>query len=219
MDNLDPLDNLESLSDSDSVSSRIPFRIKSGRIDGDSMTVEISDDAPKTISFSDVEFVCAGVIRDKTMSPTPPKTLVGSLLNGLFGGDKDNEAPKPQINVSYLLDIYVRGQISPYRINASFVNYKAFLDKVSYISLDNFKILIKNICRNASEARFNRTACDFVMSRPVRKFYVSELEFLVESGEKRKALNDETSYSDLMGGSPSEGGGEAEGGAPSGSGA
>ena len=192
------MDDFNILSDSDSISTKVPFRIKAGSIDNDYMIVDFADNSHK-ILFADIDYICAGIIKDRTMSSSPPKTGVGNMIKSLFSADKDKEEEQPVIKTSYLLDIYVRDNPVPYRINGSFVNYKSFLEKVSYASLENFKILIKKISEKSSFAVFNATAGCFLKGKPIKKFYRSELEFLVESSEKRKALEGELSYSDVIG--------------------
>ncbi|MCQ2736280.1 MAG: hypothetical protein MJ234_03585 [bacterium] len=191
------MDDFKIVNDSDSISTKVPFRIKSGSIGENSMNVEFSENSAE-ISFSDIEYICAGIIKDRTMSSAPPKTGVGTMLKNLFSTDKDKEEDQPIIQTAYLLDIYVKGIPVPYRINGSFVNYKSFLGKVAYASLENFKILIKKISEKSSCAVFNATAGCFLRGKPVKKFYRSELEFLVESSERRKASEGELSFSDVM---------------------
>lgn len=177
------------LTKEEGISSKVPFRIKSGKFLDSYAEVEISDETRK-IDYSDIEYICAGVIKDKTISATPPKTGLGKMLNSLFSKDSNkDEDNTPIIKTFYLLDIYVKDQAVPFRINGGFVNYKSFLEKIGYISLENFKMLLKEFAFRAKKSKFNKTACDFLKKSPIKKSYVSELAFLVEASEEREKLD------------------------------
>ena len=187
------------LTTEEGISSKVPFRIKSGKFLDSYVEVEISDETRKII-YSDIEYICAGVIKDKTISATPPKTGIGKMLNSLFSKDvsKDDENT-PIVKTFYLLDIYVKEQSVPFRINGGFVNYKSFLEKIGYISLENFKMLLKEFSFRAESSKFNRTAFDFLKKSPIKKFYASELAFLSESSEEREKLEVQHSWNEIFG--------------------
>ncbi len=186
------------LSTEEGISNKVPFRVKSGKFLGDSVELEISDDV-KNVNYSDIEYMCAGVIKDKTISATPPKTGIGKMLNTLFSKDGSKEEENSHvIKTFYLLDIYIKDQTVPFRINGGFVNYKSFLNKIGYISLENFKMLLKEFAYRAKDSRFNKTICSFISKSPIKKFYISELEFLIEASEERKKIEAQHSWNDLF---------------------
>ena len=186
------------LTKEEGISNKVPFRIKSGNFFDSYVEVEISDETKK-IDYSDIEYICAGVIKDKTLSATPPKTGLGKMLNSLFSKEvSKDEENTPIIKTFYLLDIYVKDQTVPFRINGGFVNYKSFLKKIGYISLENFKMLLKEFAFRAKTSKFNKTAFDFINKCPVKKSYISELEFLIESSEERKKLDIRSSWNDIF---------------------
>lgn len=186
------------LTKEEGISNKVPFRIKSGNFFDSYVEVEISDETKK-IDYSDIEYICAGVIKDKTLSATPPKTGLGKMLNSLFSKEvSKDEENTPIIKTFYLLDIYVKDQTVPFRINGGFVNYKSFLKKIGYISLENFKMLLKEFAFRAKTSKFNKTAFDFIKKCPVKKSYISELEFLIESSEERKKLDIRSSWNDIF---------------------
>ncbi len=186
------------LTTEEGISNKVPFRIKSGNFCDSYVEVEISDET-KQIEYSDIEYICAGIIKDKTLSASPPKTGLGKMLNSLFSKDvSKDEENTPIVKTFYLLDIYVKNQTVPFRINGGFVNYKSFLKKIGYISLENFKMLLKEFAFRAKTSKFNKTAFDFIKKYPVKKSYISELEFLIESSEERKKLELRNTWNDII---------------------
>ena len=76
---------------------------------------------------------------------------------------------------------------------------KSFLEKIGYISLENFKMLLKEFSFRAESSKFNRTAFDFLKKSPIKKFYASELAFLSESSEEREKLEVQHSWNEIFG--------------------
>lgn len=181
----------------DSISSKVPLRIKAGRFFPDYIEVELSEKTEK-INYNDIEYICAGLIMDKSLTSSPPKTALGQMLQSIFAGDRDTEKPQPVITVNYILDIYVKDKFLPFRINAAFVNYKSFLDKVGYISFDNFKLLLKKIASQSSNSVLNDTSYRLLLNKQAQKKYSSEVEFLIESSEKRKDLTAEFTWASVF---------------------
>ena len=156
------------LSTEEGISNKVPFRVKSGKFLDDSVELEISDG-------------------------------IGKMLNTLFSKDGSKEEENSHvIKTFYLFDIYVKDQTVPFRINGGFVNYKSFLNKIGYISLENFKMLLKEFAYRAKDSRFNKTICSFISKSPIKKFYISELEFLIEASEERKKIEAQHSWNDLF---------------------
>lgn len=132
----------------------VPIRVKSGSIEYDGLSVYTANKTGK-IAWDDIELIALGIIRERIMDEAP-KSEVRMLVRSLFFGEsvKAHHKEKPH-RETYLLDIYVKGQESPYRIDHTVVNYKSFLGKCGYSSLDNFKMLAREISKSAVNSKID----------------------------------------------------------------
>lgn len=187
-----------SLIDEDSsLIHKIPVRIKSGRFEDDMLVVETSGE-PQGIPFESIEYICLGIIEEKLTTSDPPKSNMRNMIQGLFGGgDKadKNKKIQPSSRTTHILDIYVKDLQAPFRIDASSVNYKEFLGKVSYISANNFRLLLTNICALAEQSRFNNPIGVFLNNRKEKpQIFESRNEFELVSSRKRQNLDKELTW-------------------------
>ncbi len=178
---------------------KIPVRIKSGSIHEDYISIETSGE-PQKIPFASIDYVCLGIIEEKITSAEPPKSNMRKMVSGILMGKDSGKEKKIQdsARVTYLLDIYVKDCLAPYRIDASAINYKGLLNDVSYISAENFRNLINNICIRAMDSKFNKSLVSFLLKlREKPKSFVSREEFELASSNLRKKLEGEMDWGQL----------------------
>lgn len=130
----------------------VPIRVKSGSIESDGLFINTANKTEK-IAWEDISLIALGIIREKILDEAP-KSEVRMMIRSLFFGEsvKGHHKEKPH-RETYLLDIYVKGQESPYRIDHTVVNYKSFLGKCGYSSLENFKMLAGEIAKSAEHSK------------------------------------------------------------------
>ncbi len=132
----------------------VPVRVKSGSIESDGLFIYTANKTEK-IAWDDIELIALGIIRERIMDEAP-KSEVRIMIRGLFFGEsaKGHHKEKPH-RETYLLDIYVKDQKFPYRIDHTVVNYKSFLGKCGYSSLENFKMLAVEISKPALKSKMD----------------------------------------------------------------
>ena len=132
----------------------VPIRVKSGSIESDGLFIHTANKAEKIV-WDDIDLIALGIIRERIMDEAP-KSEVRLLVRSLFFGEsvKGQHKEKPH-RETYLLDIYVKGKESPYRIDHTVVNYKSFLGKCGYSSLENFKMLAGEISKPIDNSKID----------------------------------------------------------------
>ena len=167
---------------------RLPVRIKSGSIQDDHIHIETSKES-EDISFADIDYICLGIIEEKFTSSEPPKSKMRTMVNGLLGGARGGKETKirPESRMINILDIYTKGNDVPYRIDASAINYKGFIDKIGYISRDNFRNLLKSICIKASDSKFSASLISFMLKMREKPIVFSSLDDFILSSRKERA--------------------------------
>jgi len=180
--------------------NKVPVRIKSGHIEDEHIVAEAGGEFQK-IPFESIEYICLGIIDEKLTTSDPPKSNMRNMIQGFFGGgDKSDKETKiqPTSRTTYILDIYVKNIPAPFRIDASSINYKGFIKKVTYISADNFKMLVHNICSKSENCRFNNALVTFLTKRKEKpQIFTSKNEFELVSIKKRHNLESEASWQEL----------------------
>lgn len=132
----------------------VPVRVKSGSMESDGLMIFTSNKTEK-FGWNDVDLIALGIIREKIMDDAPKsevRKMVRSLLFGESVKAQHNDKPHRE---TYLLDIYVKGRESPYRIDHTVVNYKSFLGKCGYSSLENFKMLAGEISKSIDSSKID----------------------------------------------------------------
>ncbi len=182
-----------------SLYNKIPIRIKSGKITETEMEI-ITSRETKIVKFEDIDYICLGIIDEKIISSEPPKSGMRNMVRGLFFGKEDSKEKKiqPDSRRTELLDIYVKEQEAPYRIDASAVNYKELLSDISYRSADNFRSLVKSICIKATGSHFNKSLISFITKLKDRQtLFSSTNEFSFTSLKERETSDKQSSWDDI----------------------
>ena len=148
----------------------LPMRIKAGSIQDNYMHVETSKGF-EDIYFEYVDYICLGVIEEKSSMTCGPKTIT---MPGTGCSDPRSGYYRPQEKVTlfaenhnhmmHILDIYLKDSCMPYRIDASAVGYKGFVTKMAYTSLDNFRNLLRNVCIKATGSKFSASLISFMFN-------------------------------------------------------
>jgi len=137
------------------IPTPMPLRVKSGGLEPDVLLIYTANSVNK-IDWAKVELLSLGIIREEVIGGKTPKSVVRMRLRQMLLGDDSKNSDKVQaFRDTYLLDIYVRGEESPYRIDSSNVDYRSFLLKCGYSSSKNFRILLKKIAFYSRNSRLD----------------------------------------------------------------
>lgn len=178
--------------------SKIPVRIKSGCFKENCLSITTGCEE-LNIDWASVEYICLGVIDEDAGGGDAPKSNMRNMIRKLFFGDKpQDEQTKPQKKTQYILDIYAKDRACAYRFDSTNINYKAFLEEVSYISLHNFKRLLQALSEHARESYFNRSAVALLIKRQDKCHrYASVTDFELDCQQCRVQIKREIHWSEL----------------------
>jgi hypothetical protein len=173
----------------------IPVRVRAGKAEKDQLTLQTYN-GDEVIKWEDIELMCLGVIRC-VKNEKIPESQIRKMVKGIFFGEESSHEPE-EYTVSQLLDIYVRDQQAPYRIDKDNINYKSFLVSPSYVSALNFEPLVKRLVFFARSTRINSSLSAFLIGDKDKIFkYKSIYEFQEDSEKNRKDLESLKSRADV----------------------
>lgn len=118
------------------------------------------------LAWEDIEFISLGIIHHSLGSMEPPKGMMRQVVGKIMGKSDRAESKNPRYQESIFLDIYSNKHDAPFRLEASNINYRAFLGKEAlYISQHNFYRLLVRIARGAKGAFLNENAYQYIQRR------------------------------------------------------
>lgn len=194
MENLDRLSMKEFRQyehlDEGRIPTPIPIRIKSGRIENDQMVIHTSK-TTKKISWEDIELLSLGIVHVEKGTGEAPKSGIRIRLRQILLGDPDRQMDKKkEWRNTYLLDIYVKGEQTPYRIDHSSINYRSILKNPGYVSSSNFRKLVIKIAYHSNNARLDPCMIAYIAQEKNKlKFYNTVYDFELESQVYRKHIH------------------------------
>ncbi|MCL5036279.1 MAG: hypothetical protein M1269_04085 [Chloroflexi bacterium] len=187
----------------EAVKSRLPIRVRGGEIDGEYLVLYTAVDK-KRIAWLDVKIICLGIIKEVVGDFEPPKSMLRNLVRGVMYGEKesDRQVPKTIRNV-YLVDIYVGESEIPYRIDSTLFDYRNLLEKLDFISINNFRKMFEKLAKSATTSRFDKNSAAFLCMRTYDLRKVGSVyDFDLESLEARRNLEKHIPQCDLQFKSP-----------------
>jgi len=144
---------------------KLPFRIKGAKINPQSLALEIGEEW-KEIPWNKIKLFILGIIEQKIGLEDPPKSFVSSFFRGVLLGEKPTEqAKRKSTRVTYLMDIIVEGEDRIFRIESSFFNYRALLEKVNHVSIENFRQMMILLIDNAKDSKLDITVINFLTKK------------------------------------------------------
>ena len=168
-------------------SSRLPYRVKGGKLEKEYLVLE-TPAGPKEIPWSSVKLLTLGIIESQLGMGEEHKSFLRSMIRSVVFGDKINEEPKVKsVQRTMLLDIFVEGEELPFRLDSAYINYRAFLGKVSHISAQNFKKLLALLALNSRECRLDHSLVNFLAPRmKIEKSFASLYDYELERENIKK---------------------------------
>lgn len=176
----------------------LPLRGKRGSFQEDRLVVETASEAME-IPWEHVRLVAVGVIREFRETETQAYQIekwastASRMVRG--GMDKSRVVSKHE---TYLMDLYIQGLHEPLRFDSAQVDYRAFLDKVLYVSFQNFFRLVHGLVSRATSARFTPGTVFFVTwNRDHLPIFSAIHEFELDAGTRLKDLERQAAWADL----------------------
>ena len=170
------------------IPTPIPHRVKSGNVGRKTLHLNIGKGSVD-IAWENIELIALGVIQEELVSKEP-KSRIRRFLRKYFFGESERVDRKRVYREFYLLDIYVKEEEAPYRIDQTTVNYREFLSSVGYVSLENFRILVKSIVSRSSNASLDPSLVAFLTrSKQEMRKYPTIYDFELQCQYYRENIN------------------------------
>lgn len=140
----------------------LPSRVRDGTFEEDHLVA-----GGEQIPYDAIEYLALGVInqmiKDSELKKGPLRKMVKKVTGGEEGDSAKDRAK--QTRQVYLLDVFTKLQDQPYRFAAGNVNYKSFLDKVTYVSLHNFFRFVVHFARKVPHATATASTAAFIAKK------------------------------------------------------
>ena len=143
------------------IAMPIPHRVQSGSAGPGGLILETYDDVYR-VEWSQVEFLALGLMLNQVGPDKTPKSGMRMKIRELLLGDPEKKIKAKSTSEFHILDIYLCNQEAPYRLDQGTTNYRGFLMRPGYVSIDNFRQVVKRIAYFSANAHFNGHLVDFI---------------------------------------------------------
>lgn len=143
-------------------SAPLPMRVRDGSFQDDHFLA-----SGEKVLYSAVKCLALGVIDQMVKDSELKKGALQKMVKKVTGGDDSDSAKEraKQTRQIYILDVFTDLQEQPYRFEGGSVNYKSFLDKVTYVSHHNFYRFCVHFARRVPHAKTTSSLLAFVAKR------------------------------------------------------
>lgn len=171
---------------------QLPIRVRSAVLKADPIQVSTSR-GDFLIPRDSVVFISFGIIDEEVgFSESRQSSLRKMIRSALFGEDQGTETSPKSFRHVHLMDIFVKGEERPFRIDGAHFNYRSVLDEVSHNSADNFRNLMASLIRSCPNCFFTRSAQGFILRRKEEvKHYNGVYDFEIESQQCRRRMDEQ----------------------------
>ena len=140
----------------------LPSRVRDGTFEEDHLVA-----GGEQIPYDQIEYLALGVIDQMIKDSELKKGPLRKMVKKVTGGEESDSAKDraKQTRQIYLLDVFTKVQDQPFRFAAGNVNYKSFLDKVTYVSLHNFFRFVVHFARKVPHAMATNSTAAFIAKR------------------------------------------------------
>ncbi len=140
----------------------LPSRVRDGSFEDDHLVA-----SGEKVPYTSITCLALGVIdqmvKDSELKKGPLRQMVKKVTGG-EDGDSAKDRAKTTRQV-YILDVFTETQDQPFRFAGSNVNYKSFLDKVTYVSHHNFFKFCVHFARKVPHALATTSTAAFLAKR------------------------------------------------------
>ncbi len=153
--------NMFSSLDEGRIAVPIPFRVQSGSAGSRGLILETYDDVYK-FQWDQVEFLALGLIVNQLNHGKSPKSGMRMKIRELLLGDPEKKFKVKYQSELHILDIYLKDREAPFRIDQGSINYRGFLMRPGYVSIDNFRQLVAQVSYYSRQAHLNHQLREFL---------------------------------------------------------
>lgn len=140
----------------------LPSRVRDGSFEENHLVA-----GGEEVPYDTIEYLALGVIDQMVKASELKKGPLRKMVKKVTGGEENDSAKDraAQTRQIYILDVFTSVQDQPYRFAASNVNYKSFLDKVTYVSMHNFFRFVVHFARRVPEATVTASTAAFIAKK------------------------------------------------------
>ena len=140
----------------------LPTRIRDGSFEEEYLNAN-----GEQIPYTSIQYIAVVVIDQMVKDSSLKKGPLQKMVKKVTGGEeKDNAKDRAKVTREvYILDVFTDIQDQPFRFAGGNVNYKAFLDKVTYVSHHNFFRFVVHFARKVPHATATTSTAAFIAKR------------------------------------------------------
>jgi len=166
----------------------LPSRVRDGSFEEDHLVA-----GGEQIPYQAIECLALGVIDQMVKDSELKKGPLQKMVKKVTGGEESDSAKDraKQTRETYLLDVFTNLQDQPFRFAAGNVNYKSFLDKVTYVSMHNFFRFVVHFARKVPHAMATTSTAAFIAKRRDRVAHYDDFhDFELEMAQQLRYQRD-----------------------------
>lgn len=166
----------------------LPVRIRDGAFREDHLEV-----GGERIPWDSIHFVALGIIDQMVKDSELKKGPLRKMMQKVVGGEDNSSAKEraKQVREVYILDLFTDIQDQPFRFEAGNINYKAFLDRVGYVSHHNFFRFCVHLARRLPHATITQSLASFLQKRRDKVVHFPDFhDFELETDQQQKTARD-----------------------------
>jgi hypothetical protein len=143
-------------------SAPLPSRIRDGSFEENHLVA-----GGEEIPYEAIEYLALGVIDQMVKASELKKGPLSKMVKKVTRGEEGDSAKDraAQTREIYILDVFTSLQDQPFRFAAANVNYKSFLDKVTYVSMHNFFRFVVHFARKVPQATVTASTAAFIAKK------------------------------------------------------
>lgn len=177
----------------------IPNRVKSGEFTEKGISLE-TQAGGVFVEWPRVEMLALGIVEEAFGDAQTQKSGVRAMVRKFFFGESQADQQRVRkIRDVYLLDIFVREQPQPFRVDGSTVNYRSFLgSQVSHSSSLNFRRFMTRLVQRSADACLDTSTVAFLNKQRERiRRCGAVYDFELDNAMNRERLHTLSKMSDL----------------------
>jgi hypothetical protein len=149
----------------------LPQRVLSGSMKADGLEIGTRE-KKDFLPWNKIKLLCLGIVEEPFLeSPTNFYLQLKQALKNLFFAEKREKQEEQKRQILYL-EIFVEDEQQPFRIESTSLDYRGFLDKVEYVSENNFKLFLKKLVEQIPDCVLDESIHAFLNNKKsvIRRF-------------------------------------------------
>ncbi len=171
---------------------QLPLRVRSMMLKAGSFQVSTSS-GEFVIPRDSVVFITFGIIDEEVGFSEARQSGLRKMIRGMvFGEEQVPHAPQKSYRHVHLMDVFVKGEERPFRIDGAHFNYRLILDEVGHNSNENFRNFMASLISLCPNCYFTRSVQGFILRRKEEvKHYNGVYDFEIDSQQARRRMDEQ----------------------------